>query len=111
MAPIFALAAIPMIGLTGAAVDYSRANSVRTSMQAGLDATSLMLSRDALSLSQAQLTQKANDYFMALFSRPEASNVQITPAFTTPRPGASSSTSAAPPPSAPRSRASSVKTR
>ena len=44
---IFALAVIPVIGLVGAAVDYSRANSARTAMQAAIDATALMLSKDA----------------------------------------------------------------
>lgn len=33
----FALATIPMIGFVGAAVDYSRANAVKASMQAALD--------------------------------------------------------------------------
>src|SRR5947207_2829347 len=39
VAPMFAIAVIPVIGLTGAAIDYSRANSVRTGMQAAIDAT------------------------------------------------------------------------
>ncbi len=33
VAPIFALAIIPTIGLTGMAVDYSRANSVKVRMR------------------------------------------------------------------------------
>jgi hypothetical protein len=36
-----------MVGFVGAAVDYSRANSVKIAMQAAIDATALMLSRDA----------------------------------------------------------------
>ena len=44
---MFALAIVPIIGLVGAAVDYSRGNAARTAMQASLDATALMLSRDA----------------------------------------------------------------
>src|SRR5947208_2643601 len=39
VAPIFALALVPMIGLGGAALDYSRASAARTAMQASLDAT------------------------------------------------------------------------
>ena len=46
----FALAIIPMIGAIGAAVDYSRANSARTAMQAALDSTALILSKDAQTL-------------------------------------------------------------
>ena len=34
VAPMFALAIIPIFGLIGMAVDYSRGNSARTAMQA-----------------------------------------------------------------------------
>src|SRR5258707_5355266 len=44
-----ALGLVPLVGAVGAAVDYSRANSVRTAMQAALDSTALMLSKDARS--------------------------------------------------------------
>jgi Flp pilus assembly protein TadG len=39
VAPMLALCIIPLIGSVGAAVDYSRANSVRAAMQAAGDAT------------------------------------------------------------------------
>jgi Flp pilus assembly protein TadG len=81
--PMFALAIIPVFGLIGAAVDYSRANSVRTAMQAAADATALMLSKDASSLTASQLSTKATAYFQALFSRPEAKNLAITPVYST----------------------------
>jgi Flp pilus assembly protein TadG len=87
VAPILALALIPLVGAVGAAVDYSRASSVRTSMQAALDSTALMLSKDAQSLTGAQLTQKANTYFTALFTRTEANNVQVTQQFSSPQQG------------------------
>src|SRR5437016_3541576 len=83
VAPMFALAIIPMFGLVGAAVDYSRANSVRTAMQAAADATALMLSKDASSLTGSQLSSKATAYFQALFNRPEAKNLAIIPLYTT----------------------------
>jgi Flp pilus assembly protein TadG len=86
-APMLALAAIPLMGFVGAAVDFGRAASVRTSMQAALDSTALMLSKDAQTLSPAEMGQKANDYFMALFSRPEAKNVQITQQLSAPQAG------------------------
>ena len=35
----FALALLPIMGVVGAAVDYSRANSDKTAMQAAIDAT------------------------------------------------------------------------
>jgi Flp pilus assembly protein TadG len=82
VAPILALGIIPLVGAVGAAVDYSRANATRTSMQAALDSTALMLSKDAKNLSPDQLNQKATAYFSALFNRPEATDVQITPLMT-----------------------------
>ncbi|MCC6890744.1 MAG: VWA domain-containing protein [Hyphomicrobiales bacterium] len=87
VAPMLALTVIPLIGAVGAAVDYSRANAARTAMQAALDSTALMLSKDAQTLSSAQLTQKATTYFNALFQRPEVTNVQVTQQFTTPQQG------------------------
>jgi Flp pilus assembly protein TadG len=83
VAPMFALAIIPIFGLVGASIDYSRANSVRTAMQAAADATALMLSKDASSLTASQLATKATGYFQALFSRPEAMNLSIVPTYTT----------------------------
>ena len=44
---MLALGIIPLMGAVGAAVDYSRANSARTAMQAALDATALMLAKNA----------------------------------------------------------------
>ena len=87
VAPMLALAAIPLIGAVGAAVDYSRANSTRTAMQAALDSTALMLSRDAQTLSTGALGTKTTAYFNALFHRPEALNVQVTPHFSSPQEG------------------------
>jgi Flp pilus assembly protein TadG len=42
----FALLLVPLIGFVGAAVDYSRGNSSKAAMQAAVDATALMLSKD-----------------------------------------------------------------
>src|SRR5713101_4428571 len=44
--PTFALALVPVMGMVGAAVDYSRAGSVRTGLQAALDAAILAGARD-----------------------------------------------------------------
>jgi Flp pilus assembly protein TadG len=74
----FGLSLIPVLALTGAAVDYSRANSMKAEMQAALDSTALMVSKTAASESASQVQSSAHDYFMALFTRPEASNVQLT---------------------------------
>ena len=83
VAPMFALAVLPVIGLTGAAVDYSRASSVRTAMQSALDATALAMAKLAPSLTSAQLQEKATAYFQATFNRPEAKNLTVTPTYST----------------------------
>ena len=43
----FAFATLPIIAGVGAAVDYSNANAVKAAMQAALDSTALMLSKEA----------------------------------------------------------------
>jgi Flp pilus assembly protein TadG len=73
--PLFALALVPMLGFIGAAVDFSRANSVKAAMQAALDSTALMLSKDAAKLDDAGRQAKAEAYFLSMFHRPEATNV------------------------------------
>ncbi len=85
--PLFAIAIIPLFGFVGVAVDYSRANSVRTAMQSALDSTALMLSKEAQALNSAQITQKANEYFLAMFQRPEAKNVAVSTTFSSPQQG------------------------
>jgi Flp pilus assembly protein TadG len=84
VAPMLALAIIPLIAGIGAAVDYSRANLVRTAMQSALDSSALMLSKDAQTLTGAELAAKTTSYFNAMFQRPEASNVQVTQEFSSP---------------------------
>jgi hypothetical protein len=76
VAPILALGIIPLVGAIGAAVDYGRANAARTAMQATLDATALLLSKEA-QLSAATLEKKATNYFKANFDHPEVQNLAI----------------------------------
>src|SRR3989440_8207848 len=83
IAPMFAIAVIPVIGLVGAAVDYSRAASVRTGMQAAIDATALAMAKLAPTLTQTELQQKATAYFNTMFTHPEAKNLVITPTYST----------------------------
>jgi Flp pilus assembly protein TadG len=74
----FGLALVPIMGLTGAAVDFSHANSVKADMQAALDSTALMISKNAANMSAAQIQTAADGYFQALFTRPEATNIKVT---------------------------------
>jgi Flp pilus assembly protein TadG len=77
----FALCLLPIFGLVGAAVDYSRANAARASLQAALDATALLMANEAPALSDPSLiNQKATAFFTAQFNVP---NVQLDPLQTT----------------------------
>jgi Flp pilus assembly protein TadG len=87
VAPMFALAIVPIIGLVGAAVDYSRGNAARTAMLASLDATALMLSRDAADMAPADVTAKATSFFNAQFNRPEVVNLQVNATLQNPQAG------------------------
>jgi Flp pilus assembly protein TadG len=75
----FGIAIIPIIGMVGVALDYSRANAVRTDLQAALDSAALMLAKEVDGLNKKQTAQKANDYFKAAFNRPEALTITVTP--------------------------------
>ena len=81
--PMFALAIIPIIGLIGAAVDYSRANSIRTAVQAALDATALAMARLAPTLTEDQLKTQAAAYFTALFNKSGANNINVNAVYST----------------------------
>ncbi len=78
----FALATLPIVGTVGFAVDYSHANQVKAAMQAALDSTALMLSKDAATTSKKDLQTKASTYFKALFTPAEATNVTISASYT-----------------------------
>jgi Flp pilus assembly protein TadG len=77
IAVIFTLAAIPVIGFVGAAIDYSRTNSARSSVQSALDSTALMLSKDLSSgtITSDQVLAKAQSYFSALYTNPDGKPV------------------------------------
>jgi Flp pilus assembly protein TadG len=83
VAPMFALAVIPVIGLVGASIDYSRANSARTGMQSALDATALAMAKLAPTLTQSELQTKTSAYFQAMFNHPEAKGLTVTPTYST----------------------------
>jgi Flp pilus assembly protein TadG len=84
---IFALSAIPLVGAVAVAVDYSRGNSARTAMQASLDATTLMISREALDLQSGQVQAKARSYFNAQFTRTDVKGLALSFQLVTNAPG------------------------
>src|ERR1700682_2623082 len=84
IAVIFSLACAPLISFIGAAIDYTRANAARSSMQAALDSTALMVSKD---LSQGLITTsdiatKAQSYFTALYTNKDANSVSVSATYT-----------------------------
>ena len=84
IAILFGIAVIPIITFVGAAVDYTRAVSARSSMQAALDSTALMLGKDLTegTITTSQISEKADAYFRALYTNTEAKTVAITATYT-----------------------------
>jgi Flp pilus assembly protein TadG len=74
---LFALSLLPVMGLMGAAVDYSRAQLARTKMQAALDATGLFLSKLPAGYTPDQLAEKATPFFFANYTQTEVLGVQL----------------------------------
>ena len=83
VAIIFSIAIVPIVGGIGAALDYSMANSNRTSMQKALDTTALALAK-LMPLSQAQLDQKGWEIFSANVGTLKVSMPQSGLVITTP---------------------------
>ncbi|NOJ49266.1 TadE/TadG family type IV pilus assembly protein [Bradyrhizobium archetypum] len=84
IAILFGIAVIPIITFVGAAIDYTRASSARSSMQAALDSTALMLGKDLTegTITASQISDKADAYFRALYTNTEAKSVAITASYT-----------------------------
>jgi Flp pilus assembly protein TadG len=84
IAILFAIAAVPILSFVGAAIDYTRANSARSSMQAALDSTALMLAKDLSdgTIKASDINTKAQDYFKALYTNTEARAVTVAATYT-----------------------------
>jgi Flp pilus assembly protein TadG len=85
--PIFGLAIIPIVGLVGGAIDYGRANAARSAMQSALDATALMVSKEAQNLDPEQIEPTARRYFAAMFQHAQMPNYTVDTTYDTPQPG------------------------
>jgi Flp pilus assembly protein TadG len=83
IAIVFSLAIVPIVGGVGAAVDYSTANSNRTSMQKALDSTALALAK-LMPLTQAQLDARGWEIFSANLGALKVSMPQSGLVITTP---------------------------
>jgi Flp pilus assembly protein TadG len=80
--PLFGISLIPVVALVGAGVDYSRANSVKSKLQAALDSTALAMASNAATVSAAQLQTNAQNYFSAMFDSSQASTPTIKATYT-----------------------------
>jgi Flp pilus assembly protein TadG len=86
VAIIFAIAIVPVVGAVGAAVDYSMANSNRSSMQKALDSTALALAK-LMPLSQTDLDTKGWQIFSANLGTMKVNIAQSGLVITTPTTG------------------------
>ena len=84
IAVIFAISLVPLLSFMGAAIDYTRANNARSSMQAALDSTALMLAKDLSDgrITTSEINAKAQTYFAALFTNTDARSVAISATYT-----------------------------
>jgi Flp pilus assembly protein TadG len=84
IAVIFGIALLPILTFVGAAIDYSRANSARSSMQAALDSTALMVSKDLSQglITTSQINTKAQAYFAALYTNTDSQSLAVAATYT-----------------------------
>ena len=78
VAPLLALAALPLFASVGASIDFGRAASARAEMQAAIDASALMMAKDAKVADGTQLAANARSYFDANFQNTEVANIATT---------------------------------
>jgi hypothetical protein len=78
VAPLLALAALPLFASVGASIDFGRAASARAGMQAAVDASALMMAKDAKVADGTQLAANARSYFDANFQSTEVGNIATT---------------------------------
>jgi Flp pilus assembly protein TadG len=82
VAPLAALALVPLIVAAGAAVDYSRASAAHAAFQTALDSTALALSKTASGKSEAELQTAAEQTFKAVLERNDVQNLTVTAAYS-----------------------------
>lgn len=78
VAIVFALASIPIMSVISVSIDYGRAASLRSNMQAAADAASLMIAKDAADLTASQIQDRATKFFLANLKSKDAAAVKVT---------------------------------
>src|SRR5690242_16542316 len=74
VAPLLALAALPLLVGVGAAVDFSRAEQTKSAMQAAVDATALAIMR---AHAESLTAPDASSFFKAAFNLTGVQNVTV----------------------------------
>jgi Flp pilus assembly protein TadG len=82
VAMLFGLLMIPLIGSVGAAIDYSRFNSVKVDLQGAIDSIALSLTKEAASDTNTQLQTNAATLFNSIFSRPEVTSTTVNATYS-----------------------------
>jgi Flp pilus assembly protein TadG len=77
VAVIFGLVLLPLVAAAGAAIDYSRANMIKSAIQGALDAAVLNTALKAPQLESDQIIPTATNYFNAVFAKRDVGPVQI----------------------------------
>lgn len=83
VAILLGLAIVPIFAVIGVSIDYGRAASARSAMQAAADAAALMVAKDVNASASTDVKKKAEAYFKALLNRPDLANVAVNAAYTT----------------------------
>jgi Flp pilus assembly protein TadG len=93
IAVTFGIICVPLITFMGAAVDYSRLNAARSSMQSALDSAALMVSKDLTSgvITSGGINTAFQNYFDALYT--DKDTVAVNKLTVTYTPGSGSTTS------------------
>jgi Flp pilus assembly protein TadG len=84
VALVFGLSLIPLVGMTGMAIDYTHAASVKATLQSALDATALAVSKTATTQTAAQLQASAQAFFGGVFNAPGTPTPTVKATYTPP---------------------------
>jgi Flp pilus assembly protein TadG len=86
VATMFGIMIIPITCFAGVAMDYARATQTRVALQASIDATALILSRDIKKglITAGQVDAKAKEYVNAQFNRRFAASHIVTAQYEAP---------------------------
>lgn len=83
VAIVFGLSAIPIFSVIGVSIDYGRAASARSTMQAAADSAALMISKEAYGMSPSEIKRKAELYYRAMLNKPDLTISSVQAVYST----------------------------